>query len=272
MERWERRQQQWRSPGRHLFSGVVFVSIGILFLLGNMGVLEVDRILRFWPVLLIAGGIFKLVECRDDYRHGSGVFWIIVGSLLLLGSLGLLRVSIRDFWPLIFIGIGSLMLWRYLLGGTVPKYSRTPPGTASSSFQNSDSASSFTADSATADAGPRKSTAASSNSIVSAAAILGGVERRNNSQDFRGGSVTAFMGHCEIDLRAASIASPNEAVLEVFSMWGGIEVRVPQDWTVVSHVDPIMGGFQDNTQPPREESKRLIIRGPVIMGGIEVTN
>ena len=75
MDRWERRQYRWRSPGRHLFSGVVFVAIGVLFLLGNMGVLDVERILRFWPVLLIAGGIFKLVECRDDYRHGSGVFW-----------------------------------------------------------------------------------------------------------------------------------------------------------------------------------------------------
>jgi hypothetical protein len=55
-------------------------------------------------------------------------------------------------------------------------------------------------------------------------------------------------------------------------MWGGIEVRVPSDWTVVSHVDPIMGGYQDNTQTPKEESKRFVIRGPVIMGGLEVTN
>ena len=51
------------------------------------------------------------------------------------------------------------------------------------------------------------STTASSNSILSAMAILGSVDRRNNSQDFRGGTATAVMGRCEIDLRAASIAS-----------------------------------------------------------------
>jgi predicted membrane protein len=271
-ERMDRRGPGYRSlsPNRHLFSGVVFVAIGVLFLLGNMGVLEVDRILRFWPVLLIAGGAFKLIECRDDYRRGSGIFWIVIGSLLLLGSLGILRVSLRDFWPLVLIGFGTLMLWRYMLGGGRPtRYPANPPnppspGTGASGFQD--------AGPATAGADQRQSTRASSNSTISATAILGGVERRNNSQDFRGGSATAFMGHCEIDLRTASIASPNEAVLEVFAMWGGIEVRVPSDWTVVSQVDPIMGGYEDATQPPKEESKRFVIRGPVIMGGIEVTN
>jgi hypothetical protein len=116
------------------------------------------------------------------------------------------------------------------------------------------------------------STATSSNSIISSMAILGSVERRNNSQDFRGGNATAVMGRCEIDLRAAAITPPHEPVLEVFALWGGIEVRVPPDWTVVSHVDPIMGGYEDATQPPKEETKRFVIRGTVIMGGIEVTN
>src|SRR5262245_46591836 len=103
-------------------------------------------------------------------------------------------------------------------------------------------------------------------------AILGSVEQRNNSQDFRGGSATAVMGRCEIDLRASNFPAANEPVLQVFAMWGGIEVRVPPDWTVVSEVDPILGGYMDDTQPPKEGTKRFRIRGSVIMGGIDVTN
>jgi hypothetical protein len=64
----------------------------------------------------------------------------------------------------------------------------------------------------------------------------------------------------------------HDAVLEVFALWGGIEVRVPPDWSIVSNVDPILGGYEDDTQPPKEESKRLIVRGTVIMGGLEVSN
>jgi cell wall-active antibiotic response 4TMS protein YvqF len=268
-QNWERRRYRWQSPGRHLFSGLLFVTIGAIFLLGNMGIVEVDRILRFWPVILIAAGMFKIIESGTDYGESAGIFWVVIGGLFLLGNLGILRVAFRDLWPVVLIGIGALMLWRSAL-------SRRPPR----EFGRDSSASHFTQDTGTSstvgttagtgEEGP--SAATSTNSIVSAMAILGSVERRNNSQDFRGGSATAVMGRCEIDLRAADMTAPNQPVLEVFAVWGGIEVRVPPDWSVVSQVDPILGGYDDSTQPPKEESKRFIIRGSVIMGGIEVTN
>ena len=55
-------------------------------------------------------------------------------------------------------------------------------------------------------------------------------------------------------------------------MWGGIEIRVPPDWTVISRVDPILGGYEDKTTPPKDDSKRFVVRGSVVMGGIEVKN
>jgi predicted membrane protein len=260
--RWEHRQRRWGSPGKHLFSGVVFVTVGAVFLLGNLGILDVDSVLRFWPVILIAVGVFKIIEYGDDYAQGSGIFWVVVGGLFLLGSLRILPVSFRDLWPVLLIAFGALLLWRSSLrrrdrrAFTDNELRRESP----SQEDRTDGAE------------ERRSAATSSNSILSATAIMGGVERRNNSQDFRGGHATAILGGCEIDLRAASITMPHEAIFEVFAMWGGIEVRVPPDWTVVSQVDPIMGGYEDKTQPPKEESKRLLIRGTVIMGGIEVKN
>jgi len=268
MDRWERHWQRKRygphNPYKHLFSGLVFVTVGAVFLLGNMGILDVDRIIRFWPVILIAAGLFKIVESGEDYAQSGGIFWVVVGGLFLLGNLGILRVAFRDLWPVVLIGIGALMLWRSALSRrTVREFSEnpTPPGPSESR-----------AGSETTGAPTEPRVATSSNSILSAMAILGSVERRNNCQDFRGGSATAVMGRCEIDLRAAAITAPHEPVLEVFAMWGGIEVRVPPDWTVVSQVDPILGGYDDATQPPKQESKRFVIRGSVIMGGIEVTN
>ena len=47
------------------------------------------------------------------------------------------------------------------------------------------------------------------------------------------------MGGCEIDLRQAAI--DGEAVIDVFAIWGGIEIRVPEDWTVVGRVTPAHG-------------------------------
>jgi len=263
--RWQLREYRWHNPRRHLFSGLVFVAIGAVFLLGNMGILDVDRILRFWPVILIAAGMFKILESGNDYAESSGIFWVVIGGLFLLGNLGILRVAFRDLWPVVLIGIGALLLWRSALVRHAPR--EPSRDSTASGFTESTSTSNTPG---TEEGGPAP--AASSNSIVTAMAILGSVERRNNSPDFRGGSATAVMGRCEIDLRAAAITAPNQPVLEVFAMWGGIEVRVPPDWTVVSQVDPILGGYDDSTQPPKEESKRFIIRCSVIMGGIEVTN
>jgi predicted membrane protein len=271
--RWERRwEQRWQrrrnDPARHLFPGLLLLVLGIVFLMGNMGIVSAGYILRFWPFILIAIGVFKLVESGDNYGHSSGIFWIVVGGLFALGNFGILRIAFRDFWPVVLIGIGSLMLWRTALIKRQPSKLRPDPVAASSTFGEAGPAEAGPSESEKESKGP----AASSDSILSAMAILGSVVRRNNCQDFRGGSATAVMGRCEIDLRGASIASPNEPVLEVFAMWGGIEIRVPPDWTVVSRVDPIMGGYEDDTQPPKEGSKHLLIRGAVIMGGVEVTN
>ena len=35
---------------------------------------------------------------------------------------------------------------------------------------------------------------------------------------------------------------------------------------------PLMGGFSEKTAKPPDDSKRLVIRGYAIMGGVEVRN
>jgi len=81
------------------------------------------------------------------------------------------------------------------------------------------------------------------------------------------------MGGCEIDLRQASIAPGTEAIIDVFAFWGGIDIKVPEDWVVITKAVPIMGGIEDKSRVPQPLStKRLIIRGIVVMGGIVVKN
>jgi hypothetical protein len=56
-------------------------------------------------------------------------------------------------------------------------------------------------------------------------------------------------------------------------LWGGIEIRVPEDWTVVSKVVPVMAGVEDKTRPPQgATAHRLVLRGLALMGGVEIKN
>ena len=99
---------------------------------------------------------------------------------------------------------------------------------------------------------------------------MGGYRRMNNSKDFKGGELTAIMGGLEIDLREASLKG--DAVIDIFALMGGVEMRVPEDWLVIIEGFPFMGGFEDKTRPPKESTKHLIIKGTAMMGGIEIKN
>ncbi len=103
---------------------------------------------------------------------------------------------------------------------------------------------------------------------------MGGGERVVRSQDFSGGEVTAIMGGFEIDLRAAGMKG-DTATVEVFTVFGGVEFKVPPDWNVVANGTPILGMFTDSTRRMADgvkPSKTLILRGTAIMGGVEVKN
>jgi predicted membrane protein len=259
--RWQRRQARLHSPGKHLAAGVIFLALGAVFLLGNMGYLDVREIFSFWPLILIVFGIVRIVESREDYGQTAGIFWVVIGLFFLLGSFGIIRLAFIQLWPVLLIGVGVLMLWRAALARRRPR-----PFQEWEKLEPQGVTGSATSDEA-------NTSASSSNSVVSATAILGGVERRINSQDFRGGDVTAIMGGCNIDLRSASITPPHQPVLELFALFGGIEIRIPDDWTVVSELEVILGGFDDRkSEPPKNELKRLILRGTVLMGGVEVRN
>src|SRR5262245_11897690 len=90
-----------------------------------------------------------------------------------------------------------------------------------------------------------------SSSALSTFTMLGGSEHHGSSTDFRGGDATAILGGCKIDLRQAVIKG-EEALLDVFAMWGGIEILVPRTWSVVLRGTPVLGGVEGKTEPTRE--------------------
>jgi predicted membrane protein len=102
--------------------------------------------------------------------------------------------------------------------------------------------------------------------------FMGGTKTVVTTADFKGGQAMAVMGGCEIDLRHASMPEGRAAVLDTFAFWGGIEIRVPDDWEVVSQGSAALGGFVNNARSLPGSKRRLVITGLAIMGGVEVKN
>jgi hypothetical protein len=89
-----------------------------------------------------------------------------------------------------------------------------------------------------------------------------------DSRDFTGGRIVAVLGACEMDLTKADIRQ-SPAVINVLVLMGGIELRVPDGWEVVGEAVPFMGGVDMKTRSKRT-GRQLIVRGFVMMGGIDV--
>jgi predicted membrane protein len=107
-------------------------------------------------------------------------------------------------------------------------------------------------------------------STFSDSAFLGGIVRKYDQSTFRRGEAQAVMGGIDLDFRDATIEG-DEARLEITALMGGVKIRVPRNWSVVSRVTPILGGVEDRTTS-RSGNKRLVIEGTVVMGGLDIRN
>lgn len=100
-------------------------------------------------------------------------------------------------------------------------------------------------------------------------AVLGGVDTKVESHNYTGNKTTAIMGGNIIDLRGATIKK--EATIEVFTLMGGIELRVPENWQIRSSIMPILGSVENKTSGTSAKTAPILnIVGTVILGGVEV--
>ena len=75
-------------PHRSIAGPVVLILMGVLFLCGTMGILEIHSLgrlfARFWPALLILWGVIKLIEYEQAKRLGEPARGIGVGGVFLM--------------------------------------------------------------------------------------------------------------------------------------------------------------------------------------------
>ena len=76
---------------------------------------------------------------------------------------------------------------------------------------------------------------------------FGGREESVQATAFRGGSITSMFGGVELDLRGSRLALEG-AAMEVISLFGGVEITVPDTWHVEITGTPLFGGWENKTR------------------------
>lgn len=229
------------TPNKRIYFGLFLIGLGAFWIMERLDLIPDfwDDILISWQMLLIAIGIFSIIGGNKT----TGTILIVIGGFFLVPEFAYIPDELRRIgWPLLIVGIGVALLITH--GRRKP----LAPPIMESANDGLDYFDDFV--------------------------VFGGREVFVNSQNFYGGKTTSIFGGTEYDFRQASL-SPNGAVVDCVSIFGGCGIKVPPDWTIKNEVTAIFGAFSDKrgttlNQIVTNPSKTLIIKGFTAFGGIEV--
>lgn len=228
-----------------LIIGTVLLGAGLVLVLDRLGVVDrraLPSLVDLWPLVLVVIGVRAWINTEGVARWFGAAF-TIVGAALLADNLDLLTgdlapvihetLSVSNLVPAALV-LGGLF---FLLGGRLNRTGDPLGG------------------------GQR----------VGQLTMFGGADLRPRTDDFRGGWLAATFGGFELDLRDCKSTLP-ESKIDVVCMFGGGEIRVPDDWDVELTGLPLFGGFGTDSKRRSDApaSHLLKIHCVAMFGGLSV--
>jgi Domain of unknown function (DUF5668) len=250
---------------QRLVPALVLIAVGGIFLLSNLHMMRVRDIWEYWPVIPMVIGVFRLADAQDARDRTLGGILLAVGSIFLANNMGLIPFNVWDMWPLLLIGVGVYMLVDRAAGPKFPAADIAGARGASTGSWTRHGCATFSGGSgASRGSWTRHETA-----------FFSGGKRKVAVEDFQGAKYEAIFGGYELDFRGSQIQGES-AVLEINAIFGGAEVKIPRNWSIVMQGAGVFGAFVDSAEQPdpavTPNVKRLVVRGAAVFGGVEIKN
>lgn len=223
-----------------IWAGVLVV-LGLYFLLKNFGLISfrLPTYLISWRIIPFIIGINALTK----QKYFEGIFAIGL-SIFFFAPDFISKEAYQTYsklWPLLLVVAGGAIV-----------YKRLRPTYPDATFKNKQ------------DVNTRDK--------INETYIMSGGNKKITSSQFSGGRILCVMGGSQMDLTNANLNAP--ALIDIFVLMGGVELRIPKEWNVQVDVLPIMGGVEDKitTYPDHvvNPAQRLVISGNIVMGGLEI--
>ena len=233
------------------FFGLLLIVVGIFWVLHNTNMIDF-HIRVWWPLILIVIGLLHLYHHRRIFDFAG---WLLIGLgvIFLLTSNDIIdKHEIWKYWPILLVILGiSIVFHRGRCFG--PKYYCKIDLKKGAGKEGDESR-------------------ASSDDRIDESTIFGSISKRITTKSFKGGSISIVFGGAEIDLRSAQLAEEG-AVLDISTIFGGVEIRIPDSWMVQTRSSAVLGGVDakySNTEV--NIGKRLVINASAIFGGVDIKN
>lgn len=220
----------------NIILGVVLIALGVIFALNSTGVTNIDVFFDGWWTLFIivpcVVGLFK-----DESKTGS-IIGILIGVALLLSCQGVIMWETlgKLIVPAILVIIGISIIFKDVINHDV-----------------SDKI---------AQLNKRKN--------PGIFATFSGQDVKLDDDKFEGTDVNAIFGGVKLDLTKAIIEK--DIVINTYSIFGGIDILVPEDVKVKVRSTAIFGGVDNkhNSTNEKENVHTVYINALCLFGGVDV--
>ncbi len=230
-----------RKHDKRLFVGIIILLIGVALLASNFGLFnyEIKRYFFRWEMILIGVGFFSILS---NENKAFGIIVLAVGGAFYARDFLHFHFNFWElFFPAMLIVIGLVVIFHHSTYRSIHKH--------------------------------KYNRSLSTDDMLDEISIFGGSEKIINTDNFKGGKMTSIFGGQKIILSKSKLA-PGKNELELFALFGGFELIIPEDWKLNVNILPVFGGFSDkrlpNPQKDQESDRELTIVGTVIFGGGEI--
>ena len=228
----------WHRKLNIIVTASVFIIVGILFLGRNMGFVSdyLFHILVSWQMLLVVIGLVQLIK----RNFIGGLILIAVGTYFLLP----VEYGLGTYWPILLIVIGIGILFRL-----------TKKDRCFHDFKNH----------------AREETVSEGDGFVKSDVTFGGVKHIVLEPVFKGADLDVTFGSITLDLRKTTLES-EYTYIRVDVSFGGVELFVPNNWNIIVEADTTLAGIEEKrfVSSQIDESHKLVIRGDITFGGLEI--
>jgi predicted membrane protein len=250
---------------RHgILFGIILILLGSLLIAGNIGLLrrEFRSIIISWQMLLIVIGIISIIKRHAFHFHG--LFMLCLGTFFIIPKVAKVFPNAFDgmdvdnfiavYWPVLLI-VSGIILLLYI-----------PP--CRMNYHNSACRERLYEKRKCQGAGEKLC-----NEVNFSKTCIFGNVKYVVTDEFKGGLLQAIFGGIELDLRKAYL-SEGETVLNIEAIFGGVELFVPDSWLVEVRMESVLGGIDDGrvTMNVDDSTRKLIIKGSAVFGGVEIRN
>lgn len=217
--------------------GLILIIIGVI-LGGNA--LDIFNINLFfdgwWTLFIIVPTFIGLVTERDKTGNIIG---LVIGLLLLLSCRGLFDFKLiwKLIFPLIFVIIGLSLIFKNNINKEVSEKIKKLN-------ENLSSNDGYTA-------------------------TFSGQNLNFDGEEFKGSNLNAIFGGIKLDLRKAIINE--DIVINASSIFGGIDIYIPDNCKVKIKSNSIFGGVSNNKKCNVDDNSYTIyINASCMFGGVEI--